>query len=477
MASPTNLYFTLSDQFEFANIAQDYNPLHVDPLLARRLLYGQVVVHGVNALLWALAAYIAKVEKPIKIDTLKVVFVKPVVLNQYVNVAIEATNATKTTIRLSQLDDIVIRIALEFTDLVSKPDENAVYLDDTQPPVQSLPDEIHEHNLQEVNGKFLLNTNRKKLESYYGPELIKFLGATVVSELSSLSKIIGMHLPGLHSLFTEINLSSKLKVLNADEAVEYKTIDYDYRFRQIRIKCQTPRFTGTLKAFYRPPVVAQPGFAQIKKVVSPGEFNGQRALIIGGSRGLGEVCAKFLVAGGADVTLTYSKGKIDAESIVSDIAHHGSALKIFEYDINIHSDETLSKLNNFQLTDVYYFATPFIFSGRRNIFNDENYNNFMDFYFFSFKRILEYLVQKGCSRFYVPSTEAIETLPDKMGEYIVAKAAVEAYSSWVMKNQPAIKIYNARLPRLSTDQTSSIVPINATDNQLMLDSLRSFINF
>ena len=50
----TTRTFTLDDQLAFAALAGDFNPLHVDPLAARRLIFGEVVVHGVHAVLWAL---------------------------------------------------------------------------------------------------------------------------------------------------------------------------------------------------------------------------------------------------------------------------------------------------------------------------------------------------------------------------------------------------------------------------------------
>src|SRR6266850_1891833 len=46
--------FSLEDQSAFAALSGDFNPIHVDPLLARRLLFGAPVVHGVALLLWGL---------------------------------------------------------------------------------------------------------------------------------------------------------------------------------------------------------------------------------------------------------------------------------------------------------------------------------------------------------------------------------------------------------------------------------------
>ena len=46
--------FNLDDQHIFAEVSGDYNPIHIDPIYARRTNYGKPVVHGINLLLWAL---------------------------------------------------------------------------------------------------------------------------------------------------------------------------------------------------------------------------------------------------------------------------------------------------------------------------------------------------------------------------------------------------------------------------------------
>ena len=46
--------FTDEDQRHFARLSGDSNPMHLDAAVARRLLTGRQVVHGVHLLLWAL---------------------------------------------------------------------------------------------------------------------------------------------------------------------------------------------------------------------------------------------------------------------------------------------------------------------------------------------------------------------------------------------------------------------------------------
>ena len=46
--------FTLKDQEKFALLSGDFNSIHVSPILARRSIAGECIVHGINSFLWCL---------------------------------------------------------------------------------------------------------------------------------------------------------------------------------------------------------------------------------------------------------------------------------------------------------------------------------------------------------------------------------------------------------------------------------------
>ena len=46
--------FDADDQVLFAGLTGDFNPIHMDPIAARRTQAGAAVVHGIHAILWAL---------------------------------------------------------------------------------------------------------------------------------------------------------------------------------------------------------------------------------------------------------------------------------------------------------------------------------------------------------------------------------------------------------------------------------------
>jgi len=81
-------------------------------------------------------------------------------------------------------------------------------------------------------------------------------------------------------------------------------------------------------AFARhPPVAAATDFQQWRPGFSH-EFAGQRALIVGGSRGLGELTAKIIAAGGGHTIITYSVGKEDAERVAAEIEGFGATCDV-----------------------------------------------------------------------------------------------------------------------------------------------------
>lgn len=466
--------FVLADQFEFAHLSQDFNPIHVDSVASRRLIYGQPVVHGVNAMVWALSQFAAQQPGQVQLLSLTCSFTKPIVLDEELSVLIDTSAAPKVMLRLRQLDQVVAKITL-----TCAPDyDRSARVFQGEPPPMYLtgtpqPDQVSEAALPGLRGKFALAFDSPKAEALFGTALFTAFGSQAVAEIIALTKVVGMHAPGLNSLFTEIQLKLAATERRSDQ-VRYQTKEYDPRFHQLMVSCSTGSFDAMLKAFYRPVAVVQPPYEVLKRAVSDGEFASQRALIIGGSRGLGDVTAKYLAAGGARVLLTYSRGVADAAAIVANIRSQGGQAQATAFDLTSFAEDSLVVLDDFAPTDIYYFATPFIFSGQKDVFSEQRLQQFMDFYLLGFHKLFNRYVNRGTKRFFCPSSVAVDELPAAMGEYCVAKAAAEAYCDWVTCNKPDVTISHPRLPRLATDQTASIATADNGDTALMLQILREF---
>ena len=98
-----NRIFTWRDQERFAQLSGDYNPIHVDALAARRLLFGRPVVHGVHVLLWALDGWLQRHGVPICLSRVKAAFGSPVFLDEAVELVVTAVGAAR--VRLDVVKD------------------------------------------------------------------------------------------------------------------------------------------------------------------------------------------------------------------------------------------------------------------------------------------------------------------------------------------------------------------------------------
>ena len=120
---------------------------------------------------------------------------------------------------------------------------------------------------------------------------------------------------------------------------------------------------GHVEAFSRPAPIPQPQIAQIRPMLAAKEFDGSVVLIVGGSRGSGELVAKIIAAGGGKVILTYVRGKSDAERVARAIADEGGECEILSYDVTGDPEGQLKALSTAP-SHIYYFATPSIFRRR-----------------------------------------------------------------------------------------------------------------
>ena len=200
------------------------------------------------------------------------------------------------------------------------------------------------------------------------------------------------------------------------------------------------------------------------------------SVVVGGSRGLGEVTAKLLAAGGAEVFITYHRGEDDARRIVSEIVSNGAKASCHRLNVlDPRIDLPPEIATGSKPVHLYYFATPFIFGSTKAKFSRRRFDLFCDFYVGGFLSTIEAFMscRRGVKKIFYPSTTAIDEMPLDMAEYGAAKAAGENLCDFLQKTHPSIKIYKPRLPRLATDQTVSLLPVvNQEPVSFLLSHLR-----
>jgi NAD(P)-dependent dehydrogenase (short-subunit alcohol dehydrogenase family) len=194
-------------------------------------------------------------------------------------------------------------------------------------------------------------------------------------------------------------------------------------------------------------------------VVRNNEFRNASALIVGGSRGLGELTAKLIAAGGGAVAITYAVGVMEAQDIQRQIREWGGVCELLHYDVAKPAGDQLRELR-FPPTSLYYFATPVIARRKIRLYTRSVLNDFLRIYVDGFYDLLQQLLPtSGASltAFY-PSSVSLEERPAKMTEYAMAKAAGEILCADLARFNKGLRMVVERLPRMLTDQTATVFP-------------------
>ena len=458
--------FTPDDQLAFARLSGDSNPLHVDPVIARRLLFGQPIVHGLHALLWSADEYLRSRTQGLELRAVKANCQAGIGVGQTIKCICTDHDESQVEIRLEVDMAPVMWIQLAWS-------PSRQHQTDTLQQVLHEPGKCRERSLPELagaSGSVPLYLDRELAAAFF-PNLMRLVPPMQVAELLATTRLVGMECPGLHSIYAGLNL-----VFFPDRGgvpeLNYHVADGNQRLALLLMDVEAPGMQGQIRTFFRPAPHEQAAFTDVCREVESSEFSGQRALIIGGSRGLGEVAAKLLSAGGAEVILTYYRGEQDAKRIVEEIVARGAKADCLPLNVLEPAPALLSRLTNGSNKPLYlyYFATPFIFGAAKGRFSTKRFTTFSEYYVTGFLRMVQSLAASsaGLQKIFYPSSAAIEELPLDMGEYAAAKMAGEILCDFLQKTNPGLCIHKPRLPRVATDQTVSLLPVSNQDPVLVL---------
>ncbi|NWF74647.1 MAG: SDR family NAD(P)-dependent oxidoreductase [Nitrospirae bacterium] len=463
--------FTWQDQIAFADFSGDHNPWHIDPVAARRFIFGAPVVHGIHSLLWALDMWLRRHLSPVCLRSIKVSFLKPVMLNEPVQYVLVSDRDRHAEMTVRAGGSVSTRIDVEWT-AADHPRSTGFT---AQFPVRHSPCVLSEREIETGSGKLDLFFHTDTATRLF-PYLTRYLPPSQVAVILNTSRLVGVECPGLHSIYSELALSADDS--NDCDGMRYEVTKFDTRFALVVMKVTAPGLNGSIKAFVRPAPQRQAAYHSLKGLVPSDEFAGQRALIVGGSRGLGEVTAKLLCAGGAQVKITYFQGKEDAQRIVDEIASAGGRADCFHLDVlGLDRDPPDLSIGGWSPTHLYYFATPFIFLGTKGKFSTELFNKFCGYYVTGLMRTIDRFAGGGSLNIFFPSSTAVDEVPLDMGEYVAGKMAGEMLCEFLQKTLPKATIISPRIPRVATDQTVSFMPIKNLDPvPVIIQELRFFHN-
>lgn len=453
--------FTADLQSDFSRLSGDYNPLHTDPLLARRTMAGGQVVHGIHQALAAMEAAIAHAQKKESLEKtitgFTALFQKPVLVGETVSFHLVEFTSEKGQITGSVQGEAICQISIQWG---SRPATPQIEM----PALQTEPiAELQFDVLAGKSGRITLGLDTALAREMF-PLLTAALGPLGIAEVLSLSRLVGMHCPGLHSLFSQCTMN--FRDATDGDALNYRVEKTDERFGKIVMEINGPRIQGHVTAFFRPPPEPQPGMAEVMRKVEPGSFAQSIALIVGGSRGLGEITARLVAAGAGLPIITYHHGAADAERIAADIRSSGGGCEVLPFDVR-QCDILIERLSAAKLVprSLYYFATPKIFGRRRGFFDHDLLHDFEEVYVTAFGRLIDGLAANSSMplRVFYPSSIAVTETMREMAEYAMAKRVGEALCAFYNQHSKQIEIIVERLPRIRTDQTSTLMPVPAED--------------
>lgn len=445
--------YSLDDQRAFAALSGDWNPLHVDPIAARRTLFGHPLVHGIHLLLSAIDHWLAAGSEPVRITDIKVVFRKPANIDVPIDFdAIDVGGGDEIQLVARVGDVRVLEATLRWRAEHHAPPATAAAAAWPAAPIDVPVDE-----LAACRGAIEVAIDRAAATAHF-PHAMARLGSRAVAELLASTRLVGMQCPGLHSVYGGLALRASAPSDADSAALTYEVARTFPKVSLVDIAVRGAVFEGKLETFSRPRPRPGPTLDELARAIAPGEFAGQAALVVGGSRGLGEAIARCLAFGGADVCATYLRGADDAERIARELAAAPGAFTTAHLDVTQPID--LAAVWRFARppTHLYYLATPRLPTGK---FAPADLRELLRYDVEGLASTVAAAVALSGSKLVVwtPSTATLDTGSGNTA-FALSKAAMEELCRR-LPGLPRANVRVPRLPRIATDQAAALVELPA----------------
>lgn len=454
--------FTRAEQTAFARLSGDGNAIHLDPLRARRELFGRNILHGLHGALRAIEAFLTERfnadAAPIRLTRVRARFNAPVFLGEKIHVVLVKHEALSAQLELRNREQTLYEIDVTWAPGAPDPDRATL----ASPAPTSAP---HNRRLDELAGRsadLALGIDAAAFREAF-PRVAASTSVTHQAGYLGVTRLVGLESPGQQSLLSLFDLTASAQA--PADRLSYNVETADARFSLVRMQVSGGGLEGRVEAFYRPLPVEQAAFAMARTHVAEDAFRDVRALVVGGSRGLGEVAAKLLAAGGAEVVVTYRALREDAERVVRDICAGGGRATVLRWNAlrPEQSAEALARLG--APTHLLYFATPRMTPRRQPHFSGATLRAMNALYVDGLVRTYRAcraLTDSQLTLFF-PSVQWLEQPARGTAESAAAKAAGEAACRSLAAIDRKLRVVVRRLPRLYTDQSQSLTPLPAED--------------
>ena len=466
--------FLNSDQKEFAEISKDYNKIHTDPVASRKLIFGNQIVHGVNTLMTALIFFSIR-KKNIKIKNISCTFYKPIYLNKKINFYLEEkNNEYYLHVKSGSILNSIIHInKLGFQLNSDKKYKN--YRKNTIKKINIKNILSHDCNFNFTNRFFLINNKNFKIKKRY-KKLLNIFSNTEIKDILSLSFFVGMVCPGKYALLGKIDLNFEKNKKYIFNDIKFFLNKFDKRINRVEINFSNS-IIGKIYAF-KYNVSHQEDLKNIKLKIKNKFLKTKKAIVLGGSRGLGELTSKILSSAGSDTLVSYNHGKVEAQKLKSNIIKlTNTKCKIMKIDM-LRENNFLKFKNENAYDFLFYFATPKIINNYIKKFDSQLYKKFNEFYVFKFSRLCKLLnkISRKKVKVFFPSTIFLNYKENFFKEYVLSKKKAEANIKYLNKKLQNIKIISYRLPIMDTDQNINVVKKNKINNfKILFPVIKKFV--
>jgi len=443
---------TLEDSCLFASLSGDFNVQHLAPVRARRLVFGSSVIHGIHLVLLALDATLAGFARKSALQSINVVFSSPVPTGSALDFVSETSPPGGDTlfVRLNERTVATI-VALWHPNGggdVRPSIADALFVE-SQPVTHTI------DSAKGCSGQVPLRADRTTLQRLF-PNLVDKVPTDQIAALLAATRIVGMECPGTNSIFAAFDITFQPPCEDDPPTMSFEVVQTRPALKLCSIAIKSPGVKGQMRAMFRPPVFEQATMREVCARVPQASFARQRVMIVGGSRGLGELSAKIVAAGGGETAITYVCGREDAARVADEIAANGGSATIFQLDVTRGEPSLASAWPTTSITHLYYFATPRIKPSRSETLDQESIALYRRYYVNGLERLLSRLLpgRQFPLTLFNPSTIYIDHPDPAFAAYAVAKAESERLCTTLQNSQKHLfRAVMPRLPRLKTDQT------------------------
>lgn len=451
-------------QLDFAKLSNDFNPIHVDSLYAWRSMFGKQLVHGIHQVLICLEDLAKNINEKIFISKISAKFEYPAGVNEIIS--IDNINFSETYSEYVIKNERGLTLTTIKVNYKKKSFNDVKFkrIDYSMSPLE--PTNFAKENL--VEPLYYDKTFFKELFTYSS----FYVSPVNLAVLLASTRIVGMKYPGLNSIYNAFTFEFNENA-NLSNSIHYSVSDKHITLNMLNIKLDDTFIRGQIKAFIRPVAPKYKTLKELNGLLPVNSFKNQRALIIGGTRGIGLQCLRLLATAGASTMFTYFKNLNEADKIVEEFANESINTNYLQVDVSNLSKESLETIKAFNPTSIYYFATPKILNNNSNL--DENLlQKFISYYVIGLDKILVSLKSELKPIIFVPSTVYLDEKPTNLSEYVIAKSASEMFLKLLEKK--GYKIYNPRFPKVSTEQTMSLFKQKTVEpEEVLLKELQSMI--